>query len=282
MSPDFAELSRLEEKILAARLEAVRASISHAGEKGRALEHDVRNLLRGLLPPEYGLTTGFIASISAFGAIELSSQLDIIIYDAIRFSPLIHLESCDVLPLEAVYGYVEVKASLISTSDNADKLADNSIESCIEKNVELRRLNKRVFNVTIEGSPITTQTIRTEWMAPRAYVVAFEAAGSVAKDADAFATRVAEVLKRNRQAHLHGVLIPGQGFYYTRAVDVRVASDDDYSHVLYTTDHPLLAFKTWLVQGLASFPRAPEDWTPALDVYLAHEGQWIEKSHQID
>jgi hypothetical protein len=102
MAPDFSKLSALEEDVLAARLEAVRASISHGGEKGRALEFDVRQLLRGLLPPEYGLTTGFIASTTASGTIELSSQLDIIVYDAIRHSPLIHLESWDVLPIEAV------------------------------------------------------------------------------------------------------------------------------------------------------------------------------------
>src|SRR5688572_25678777 len=143
MSPDFSKLAALEENVLVAKLEAVRASISHGGEKGRALEFDVRQLLRGMLPPEYGLTTGFIASTSASGAVSLSSQLDIIIYDAIRHSPLIHLESWDVLPIEAVYGYVEVKASLTSSSDSAAKPASNSIEACIATNLELRKLKER-------------------------------------------------------------------------------------------------------------------------------------------
>jgi hypothetical protein len=92
---------------------------------------------------------------------------------------------------------------------------------------------------------------------------------------------MAEVLKRNRDAHLHGVLIPHHGFFYTRPVDIRTALDDDYSHVLYTTDHPLLAFKAILLQGLATFQRPPEGWTPAIDQYLNYKGKWIEKAHVI-
>lgn len=101
-SPDFVALNRIEEGVLSARLEAIRKSISHAGEKGRALEAQVQRVLRDMLPSEYGLKTGFVVWNSPSG-LALSPQLDIIIYDAIRHSPLVHLESCDVLPLEAVY-----------------------------------------------------------------------------------------------------------------------------------------------------------------------------------
>jgi hypothetical protein len=279
--PDFSKLSSLEEDVLAARLEAVRASISHSGEKGRALEFDVRQLLRGILPPEYGLTTGFIAATSPEGTITLSPQLDIIIYDAIRHSPLIHLESWDVLPIEAVYGYVEVKASLTSTSDAADHPASNSIEACINTNQELRKLDQRVFNVPFDGSPIIVGARRVKWLAPRGYVIAFEPDGAVVCDPDKFASRMAEVLKCTRAAHLHGVLIPRHGFFYTKPVDVRTAMDDDYSHVVYTTDHPLLAFKTILLRGLATFQRPPEGWTTAIDQYLSHKGRWHERNHAI-
>jgi hypothetical protein len=281
MHPDFKVLSRIEEQLLAARLDAVRASISHAGEKGRDLERHVHKMLREILPPEYGLTTGFVASRFEDGVISLSPQLDIIIYDAIRHSPLIHLESCDVLPIESIYGYVEVKASLTSSSDAAQVPAGNSIEACIANNVTMRSLNQREYNVTIEGSPIHVDRVRVGWLAPRAYVIAFEPDGVVAADADKLAARMAEVLRKNRKAHLHGVLIVGHGFYYTRPVNVRTASDEDYSHVLYTTDHPLLAFKTILLHGLATFQRAPEGWAPALDSYLGQQGQWREMSHAV-
>jgi hypothetical protein len=56
-APNFSELNAIEEQLLLAKLDAVRASIVHAGEKGRALEHGVRTLLRSILPAEYGLST---------------------------------------------------------------------------------------------------------------------------------------------------------------------------------------------------------------------------------
>jgi len=129
-TPDLTELTKIEAEILSARLKTVRASISHAGEKGRDLEFHVRRLLRDLLPAEYGVTTGFVAYVEN-DKVKLSSQLDIIIYDAVRSSPLIRLESSDVLPLEAVYGYVEVKSTL--RSSQADELPHDSIESIIKR-----------------------------------------------------------------------------------------------------------------------------------------------------
>lgn len=280
-APNFANLSRIEEQLLAAKLEAIRMSISHAGEKGRALEHQVRLLLRSLLPPEYGLTTGFVAWLSPNGPV-LSSQLDIVIYDAIRHSPLIHLESCDVLPLEAVYAYVEVKATLRSTSDAAATPTDDSIEACIRKNVAIRKMRSRVFNAPTGDSPITIETQQMSWLALRSYIVAFEPIGTVATDADSFASRMAQVLRQHREAHIHGVLVPNHGFFYTRPVNAATASDDAYHHVRYTTDHPLLAFKTVLLQGLATFQRPPSSWAPAIERYFEHEPQWRERAPSIE
>jgi hypothetical protein len=84
-------LLRLDERALNARLDAVRAVISHGGEKGRALEHQVMDLLRSMLPSEYGLTTGFIAHLANDGRPRLTPQLDIIVYDALRSGPLARL-----------------------------------------------------------------------------------------------------------------------------------------------------------------------------------------------
>ena len=135
-SPDFATLSRIEETLLLARLDAIRSSITHSGEKGRALEHAVCSLLRGLLPSEYGLSTGFVVWLSPTGP-KLSQQLDIIIYYAIRSGPIIKLDTCDVFPLEAVYGYVEVKATLRSSGASElrmiqSRAALRAILNCVE------------------------------------------------------------------------------------------------------------------------------------------------------
>jgi hypothetical protein len=274
-SPNFASLSQVEEELLLARLAAVRHSIAHAGEKGRALEHHVRQFLRDLLPQEYGLTTGFVAWLSPNGPV-LSPQLDIIIYDAIRHSPLIHLETCDVLPLEAVYGYVEVKASI--RSNKRTKSADDSIESCIRTNAAIRKMRYRAFHVPLGGSPMESETQSRHWLAMRAYVVAFESRGKIAKNAGHFAQTMAEALQKESEAHIHGVLIPNHGFFYTRAINPATASDDDRHHVVYTTDHPLLAFKALLLKGLATFERPPGDWTPAIDQYFEHNPQWKERT----
>ncbi|SFB07653.1 DUF6602 domain-containing protein [Azotobacter beijerinckii] len=277
--PDIAALNRIEEQLLRARLDSVRSAIAHAGEKGRDLEFHVRRLLRDLLPAEYGLTTGFVAH-EQNGTVTLSNQLDLIIYDSVRYSPLVHLESCDVLPLEAVYGYVEVKAAIRSSSRQAKQPAGDTLDGIVKQNALMRKLRNRAF-LTIDGSsPIKIKKMVKHWLAPRAYVVAFEASGRT--NPDKFANCLACALERqgNGNAHIHGILIPNYGFFYTRPVDERNANADDYFHVKYTTDHPLLAFKSILLKGLASFPRAPESWSPDIGRYLQHNGQWQERSPQ--
>ncbi len=142
--PKFKEFVRIEQKLLTARLDAARAAIHHAGEKGRALELAAQQLIRSFLPAEYGLSSGFVAYQDSKGAIRLSKQLDIIIFDAVRAAPLMSLESCDVFPLEAVYAYVEVKATL-STSKNLAKPSGSSLEKCLKDNHELRTMRDRSY-----------------------------------------------------------------------------------------------------------------------------------------
>lgn len=99
-NPNFSQLSNIEEGSLIARLEAIRQTISHAGEKGRALESEVAALISSFLPREYGISTGFIA-YRANNVIELTPQLDVIIYDALRSGTIARLGSCDVFPFRS-------------------------------------------------------------------------------------------------------------------------------------------------------------------------------------
>ncbi len=273
-SPQFSELNKIEEDLLVAKLHAARMAIVHAGEKGRALEYEVRTLLRSFLPTEYGLSTGFVVFHTRDGP-KLSSQLDIIIYDAVRSGPVITLETCDVFPLEAVYGYVEVKATMQSSSDDATEPADNSLERCLTRNRELREMKDRRFWAPLAGSSIETGLVEEEWLGIRSYVFAFEPLGTVARDLSALAQRMADVSKRlGPPTHLHGLLIANHGFLYTRPVDTLCATQDDYHHVMYTKDHPLLTFKTLLLRGLATFRRPELGWAPAVDQYFEHEPTW--------
>lgn len=280
-SPKFAELNKIEEELLVAKLEAIRKSIFHAGEKGRALEFEVRTLLRTILPAEYGLSTGFVVYHTENGP-RLSSQLDIVIYDAIRSGPVISLETCDVFPLEAIYGYVEVKASLQSSSDETKEYADNSIEKCLLKNRELRGMKDRRYWTPMVDSSVKSGLIKHIWMSVRSYVFAFEPEGSVAKNLEQLAQRMANMSKKlGPPTHLHGVFVANHGFLYTRPVDTRNAVPDDYYHVGYTSDHSLLALKTQLLQGLAGFPRPQEEWSPAIEQYFQHEPRWTFQKPEI-
>lgn len=269
MALDFRTLNQAEERILAARLEAIRASISHAGEKGRALETAVGDFLRHLLPPEYGVGSGFVAWLPYEGAApQLSSQLDVIIYDAHRCSPLIRLGSCDVFPLESVFGYVEVKASMRSSAGTASPPGD-SIEACVAKNFELRKMKRRVFWSGFAGSPAqTVLSDHDDWLSIRSYVLAFEAAGAIS-NVEEFAARLRQALQATGSpAHIHGVFIPGSCLLWTKAVDRRIASTEDLFQIGYSTNNSLLRFKAMLLHHLASFDRPPGDWTPAYDQYL--------------
>jgi hypothetical protein len=280
--PNFSALSKIEEDLLVSRLDAARKAISHAGEKGRSLEAEVIILLRSFLPEEYGLATGFVVYHGQYGP-TLSPQLDIIVYDPIRSGPIARLATCDVLPLEAVYGYIEVKASIRSTSDSANEFADNSIEMCIKKNQQLRGMTERRFWSPVVGSPVEAGLLKKDWMSIRSYVFAFEAEGDVAKNPDSFAQRIADVSARlGPPVHLHGVFVAGQGYYVTRAIDVNIANPEDYHHVEYTTEQPLAAFKWSLIHGLAQFPRFPEHWTPAVDNYHEDKTAWKSRAPQRD
>ena len=271
---DYSKFISIEKDVLTARLESIRAVLQHSGEKGRALEHEVASLIRVFLPNEYGLSTGFIAYHSDDGP-KLSSQLDILIYDALRGSPLVNLGTCVVLPIEFVYGYIEVKATLTSSSDSAKEYADNSIESCIQRNKELRSIRNRKFWIPAQGSPTEVELKENDQLSIRAYVFAFQAEGSVAKDPKAMGERLGNFMKRtDNPAHLHGVFLADGAYFETVPVDDAKADPSDYFHVRYTTEDTLGKFKTSLISSLTRFPRIPENWVPALDQYQRTAGMW--------
>jgi len=273
---NYSKFTSIERDILAARLESIRSVLQHAGEKGRALEYEVASLIRVFLPNEYGLSTGFIAYYDDDGP-KLSSQLDIIIYDALRGSPLVNLGSCVVLPIEFVYAYIEVKATLTSSSDSAKEYANNSIESCVQKSKELRSIRKRKFLVPVQGSPTEVDLKEYNWLPIRSYIFAFQAEGSVVKDPKAMAERLANFMKRiGNPAHLHGVFLADGAYFETVPVDKAKAHPSDYFHVKYTTEDTLGKFKTSLISALTRFTRIPENWVPALDQYQRSAGMWEE------
>jgi len=274
INPEFAALTGIEETALVARLEAVRKTISHAGEKGRSLETELMNLIRSFLPAEYGLSTGFVASIGPNGLI-LSSQLDIIIYDALRAGPIARLGSCEILPLEATYACIEVKASLVSTSDQAKKYAENSIETCIQKSSALRAFKNRYYYAPEPNTTTKSKVIGMPSISLRTFIFAYEAAGDVAQDPSRFAERISQFSRTTGDAHLHGVYVGGSAYYASIASEANTPPENRY-RIRFRNDHLLASFKWGLIHSLARFPRYPESWTPALNLYHQVPDNWKE------
>jgi hypothetical protein len=239
MAADFSTFVHFEEKALSANLEMARAAAEHGGGEG-FLQESVRRLLRAHLPAEYGVSTGFVAHHGA-GGVNLSPPLDVILYDAVRSGPLVKLDAFDVFPLEAVYGYVAVKATL------------GSIEPCLETHRLLCRMLDRRFHVPAAppGGPRLGRLPPESVVPLRGFVVAFGADGPTARDGAAFARHLEE-----SGASLDGLLIAGHGYFRTRPVE------------FVERDSPAL-FKSELLAALGRFPRYPPDWTPALDAYFA-------------
>lgn len=86
--------------------------IGHNLEKGLGNEEAIRSVLRDFLPRRYGVAKGKVINDSG----QTSAHVDVILYDAINFPTLFVDEHRNqILPIESVYGVIEVKTTLTST-----------------------------------------------------------------------------------------------------------------------------------------------------------------------
>lgn len=128
-------------KKVARRLEnehnEVRESLEHKGERGAELEEIVRKFLREFLPNFLGVGTGEIVTASEEVAKEgqVSNQIDTVIYDANDCPTFYQSENAQVFPNEGVYGVIEVKSQLDSSS----------LEDDIEKIARVKRMPKSAY-----------------------------------------------------------------------------------------------------------------------------------------
>jgi hypothetical protein len=245
-----------EEKRLSAMLEAVRVSIAHGGEKGRSLEGAVSKFLRSLLPLEYGISTGFIAYLDSEG-VGLSAQMDLIIYDAARGAPLVDLGSCQVYPLEVVYGYVEVTALLTRSK----------LRECMQQNLNVRSFRNRKYWCRTQGSPMCYETSLESWLPVRSFLVAFD---SDIRTTNGLADMLSSEIDTASGAYFHGVYVGGRGFFGPQS---KTSGQDAYaaSPELHFIDRePLVEFVVSIRRALATYPKCPGDYAPALDSYIRH------------
>ncbi|HEX3640769.1 MAG TPA: DUF6602 domain-containing protein, partial [Ktedonobacteraceae bacterium] len=81
--------------------------VHHSGDRGENREQDLRDFLQKHLPKKYGVTKGEIITRAG----EHSHAADIIIFDALN-CPVLYSQHTAVLPIEGVYGIIEVKSKL--------------------------------------------------------------------------------------------------------------------------------------------------------------------------
>jgi uncharacterized protein DUF6602 len=102
-------LNELFSSIEATMLARFRESgfIQHSGDKGENREEILVEFLRIHLPKRYGVTKGEVITKEG----NRSHAIDIIIYDTVN-CPVLYSGKTSILPIEGIYGIIEVKSSL--------------------------------------------------------------------------------------------------------------------------------------------------------------------------
>ncbi len=106
----------------------IRLAFTHGGIKGSCFEEILVSFLRPLLPSRIGICTGQV--IDSLG--NYSKQLDLILYDQVNAPTLKIARDIRLLPVECVFGVIEVKA----------KLTGKEIQQVFDNMESVRRLNR--------------------------------------------------------------------------------------------------------------------------------------------
>lgn len=161
-------------KQIQAELEYMNDIIEHMGEKGRANERIIRDMLIKFLPKKYHIGSGIIIDREG----NSSKQCDIIIYDKEYHPDFFGQRSTVLYPVDAVYASIEVKT----------KLDQKEIKNAIENIISVKSLNLIPEHISISGSKSVGPT------PPLGIIFAY--------DTD---IKKAETIKLNFEKHLNGV-----------------------------------------------------------------------------
>jgi hypothetical protein len=178
--------------------------VKHKAEKGRIVEGVVKTALRAILPGRFSIGTGF--AINSGGV--ASSQLDLVIYDAVYNAPIVLEGGTGLFPIECIYGHVEVKSRL-------NRAEIGSITKAIG-NVRKIALDKRYAHYVSQdnGSGKTVaveQEILTK-LAPKAFVVAMISAYGSISSLEATLREQTEL----NGAHIHGLAVLDKDWFFTQ------------------------------------------------------------------
>lgn len=88
--------------------EEITSQIQHNGEKGTARENILKEYLMSYIPEKYNFSKGTIVDCKDVQ----SKQIDIIIHDKFLTPYLVDMNETKIVPIESVYGVIEVKSTL--------------------------------------------------------------------------------------------------------------------------------------------------------------------------
>ncbi|WP_157659733.1 DUF6602 domain-containing protein [Burkholderia ubonensis] len=98
----------------------------HSGEEGRFIELALSQYLREKLPQGIGVGSGFVIDVAGGWS---SKQIDIILYDAANFAPVMRYGDAVVVPVQSVVGVLSVKRTLYKSQLANELLALTEIGS---------------------------------------------------------------------------------------------------------------------------------------------------------
>ena len=112
--------------------EGITSKIQHNGEKGAARENMLEEYLKSYIPEKYCFSKGTIVDCKDVQ----SRQVDIIIHDKFLTPYLVDMDNTKIVPIESVYGVVEVKSTLTK----------EELRKCVKNIESVRKLEKRTIS----------------------------------------------------------------------------------------------------------------------------------------
>jgi hypothetical protein len=202
------------------------SDLPHQGEKGGIRERRVSDFLSAYLPKRYGIGTGHI--IDRRG--NISTQIDIVIYDAVDGIAIPIDNYYSLFPCECVYAVIEVKSRLTAYSaDKEENLCE--IRKCLKNTTIVKSLyrGEGISSINSFVFAYETQWKREQWQ-------------NVAKMFYIFGK------KYNQQIPEMVLVLDNPGFALTWSKLEGEQNKDRYSHLF--QKNPLLFFFSELLNRL--------------------------------
>jgi hypothetical protein len=218
------------QKALELRFRGFEKDLPHQGEKGGIRERRIVDFLSSVLPKRYGVGTGhIIGSDKPF----ISSQTDIVIYDALNGITLPLDSYYSLFPCECVYAAVEVKSKLDARDGKGGP--GGEIYRCMRNTTRLKKFDRSNRNLPTITSIVFAY--ETTWKQNQPAVVShwFERFG------EKYSMKLPEM-----------VFVLDPGFVLTKAPKPNQNAYSDENEFADAYDrHPLLFFVSELTYRLA-------------------------------